>query len=467
MVDCSKGLDPNGTEKSNIPSGTAPVISAISAAQVTTTTAFIHWTTDVASTSLVNFGNSSSYGQQKVTSGNATSHSVFLSGLTPSALIHFQVISINASGGASQSSDNTFNTPAVTNVPVCISPWVENLETAPSLVGNLSSPADPSMVFGISPGDGLVVQYFLNSSSQWKSWELAPSGQSSNAGLPAISSITSTESSGLIDVYGIRADTGQVNQWEWSSTSGAWVNSNLSVSGSAGNLGPGLSQIFAMDSNNVFGLRKDTGHLNQWYRAAGTQTWNNHDLTVTANAQNTGPSLVAISATESSGVYEIFGIRSDNGHVNQWQWSNSNWINQDLAVTANPSAAVPAYSAISVAPENGTQNVFGIRSDNNNYLNQWQWVPAHTTNGQPVAAAWSNYDFAGPALSAISAVDANDVFGIRADTGALIEWQYNSAQAKWVEIEFCGQPLWSIAAANSATVFGINSNTGTPILWQQ
>ncbi len=88
--------------------GTAPgpVIGSVAASSITSSTALITWTTDQASTSVVNYG-------QTVSSATlVTSHSVTLSGLTPNTQYSFSVTSVNAASVSTTSSSYTFTTSA-------------------------------------------------------------------------------------------------------------------------------------------------------------------------------------------------------------------------------------------------------------------------------------------------------------------------------------------------------------------
>jgi len=89
----------------------APVISAVSASSITTTSATITWTTDQASSSLVNYGTTTSYGSQTPNNTTlVTAHSVTLTGLTPGTAYNFDVVSANASNTSATSGNFTFST---------------------------------------------------------------------------------------------------------------------------------------------------------------------------------------------------------------------------------------------------------------------------------------------------------------------------------------------------------------------
>ncbi len=90
---------------------TPPVISEISASNITTSTATITWTTDEPATSQVEYGTTSSYGSSSVLDSSlATSHTVNLTGLTAGTTYHYKVKSADAVGNEAVSPDYAFAT---------------------------------------------------------------------------------------------------------------------------------------------------------------------------------------------------------------------------------------------------------------------------------------------------------------------------------------------------------------------
>src|SRR5664280_921784 len=97
------------------PDTSPPVISSISALANSSSTATVTWTTDELSSSVVNYGTTSSnLNQQANTPGLVTSHSVSLSGLTPNTTYYYQVTSTDAfnNTATAPASPATFETPA-------------------------------------------------------------------------------------------------------------------------------------------------------------------------------------------------------------------------------------------------------------------------------------------------------------------------------------------------------------------
>ena len=114
---------------------TGPNISGISVSGITTTSANISWTTDVPSTTQVEYGITTAYGT--LTTLNSTlsaSHSQALAGLTLGTLFHYRVRSKNSSGIESIGGDAVFSTNNTTDTtPPAVS------MTSPSSGANVSN----------------------------------------------------------------------------------------------------------------------------------------------------------------------------------------------------------------------------------------------------------------------------------------------------------------------------------------
>ncbi|MCK5922621.1 MAG: fibronectin type III domain-containing protein, partial [Methylococcales bacterium] len=90
-----------------------PVISGISEAGITTTSATIGWDTDEPATSLVEYGLTTSYGSNVQTGLLGTLHALAITGLTPNTLYHYRITSVDGSSNSASSVDRTFTTQAV------------------------------------------------------------------------------------------------------------------------------------------------------------------------------------------------------------------------------------------------------------------------------------------------------------------------------------------------------------------
>jgi uncharacterized protein DUF4082/Big-like domain-containing protein len=95
-----------------------PVISAVSATPLSTSSERITWTTDVAATSVVDFGETGAYGAAVSNPALVTSHQLTLSGLAAGTVYHYRATSADAAGNPASTGDLTFTTSAPdTTVP--------------------------------------------------------------------------------------------------------------------------------------------------------------------------------------------------------------------------------------------------------------------------------------------------------------------------------------------------------------
>jgi hypothetical protein len=86
-------------------------ISNVAASSVTNSSAVITWTTDIASSSLVNYGVTTSYGSSSaINQAPVTAHSVTLSGLNANTLYNYNVVSSGSSGNPTTSASFRFAT---------------------------------------------------------------------------------------------------------------------------------------------------------------------------------------------------------------------------------------------------------------------------------------------------------------------------------------------------------------------
>jgi hypothetical protein len=91
-----------------------PAISGTSVSSISITGAMVSWTTDVGSTSQVEYGTTTAYGTlTTLNSSMVTSHSVSLTSLITGTLYHYRVRSKNSGGVESISGDSAFQTSAV------------------------------------------------------------------------------------------------------------------------------------------------------------------------------------------------------------------------------------------------------------------------------------------------------------------------------------------------------------------
>ncbi len=140
------------------PDSTAPVISTVTASNISSTGAIITWTTDEAATSKVEYGITNAYGSTTTISNTlVTSHSQTLSGLSPATTIHYRVTSQDGTGNTAMSGDKTFTTGVASDNtgPVISSVTVQNISASnATLTWTTDEPATSQIEFGPSASYG-------------------------------------------------------------------------------------------------------------------------------------------------------------------------------------------------------------------------------------------------------------------------------------------------------------------------
>jgi hypothetical protein len=134
-----------------------PAISNVLVGSITNTTATITWTTDQASSSLVNFGTTTGYGSASPLNPSlVTSHTVTLTGLAPGTTYDFDVVSANAGAMSSTSGNATFITTSVTSTPPVISSVATTnvSQTSVTVTWTTDQPATSQVNYGTTTGYG-------------------------------------------------------------------------------------------------------------------------------------------------------------------------------------------------------------------------------------------------------------------------------------------------------------------------
>jgi len=144
----------------------SPALSILSqsSSNVTTTSASITWTTNLASDSLVQYGLTTSYGAAtSLDPTMTTSHSVTLSGLQPGTTYNYRVVSHDSLGNTAVSSNQVFATlqqAATPGQPTLPAVWVDTV-MPPSSGAVLSVAAGGDLQGALNqaqPGDTIVLQ---------------------------------------------------------------------------------------------------------------------------------------------------------------------------------------------------------------------------------------------------------------------------------------------------------------------
>jgi len=135
---------------SDVPDTAQPVISNVQATNITEISATVTWTTDEPSTAQVEYGLDTSYGNfTSIDSGQVTTHSADINGLSSYTVYKFRVYSRDVSYNEALSGDYTFSTSNV-------SPTITSFSGNP-LSGYLPLPVDFTAT--VSDTDGYIVKH--------------------------------------------------------------------------------------------------------------------------------------------------------------------------------------------------------------------------------------------------------------------------------------------------------------------
>ncbi|MEM3341477.1 MAG: clostripain-related cysteine peptidase [Thermoplasmata archaeon] len=256
---------------------TPPVISNINADK-TATGATITWTTDENATTMVKYGISST-DQQATVSGMRTSHSVTITGLTPSTTYKYQIYSTDAAGNTATSTVRQFTTLA------------DNTTTGP-------------------------VQLTLG---QWKSGSLASQGASLHYYVVVSSGATLTitldrpDSGADFDLYVKKGSQASTSSYD-SKATGSTADETVSISNPSGTY---YIMVYSYSGTGNFQLKAEVATA-----PADTTPPQVSFTNPTSGATVSGTVTISISATDSSGIaaYEILidGVSKATSQTYSW-----------------------------------------------------------------------------------------------------------------------------------------------------
>ncbi|MDB6026400.1 MAG: hypothetical protein JWM68_2623 [Verrucomicrobiales bacterium] len=167
----------------------APIISNVSADNLSDVGATITWNTDVNSDSVVNYGLTTSYGTTSSNSTMVVNHSRTLTGLSASTTYHYRVKSKNTAGQVATSGDFTFTTLAAGQVSDII---IDN--TGATVVGTWSTGTGSTDKFGTdyrfkSGGTGAAYLQFtptVLTAGDYEIYEWHPQGANRTIAAPVV-----------------------------------------------------------------------------------------------------------------------------------------------------------------------------------------------------------------------------------------------------------------------------------------
>ena len=129
--------------------------SNIGVTYISYNSATISWTSVASSTSYVYYGLDNTYGSTATVSGYSVTHSVTLTGLSPSTIYHYKVAGTDINGNNYFSDDNTFATPQAPPPPPPVAP--PPVKPAPSTGSGAVAPPPPPLAYTPPAQSSVVV----------------------------------------------------------------------------------------------------------------------------------------------------------------------------------------------------------------------------------------------------------------------------------------------------------------------
>ena len=448
----------------SVPDTTAPVISAVTAANITASGATITWTTNEASDSQVEYRvqGTTAWTATSVNASLVTNHSVALSGLNANTAYEYRVKSKDQAGNlATQATISNFTTPNTTDstAPVISGVSASNITSTGATIGWTTNEASDSQV-----------EYRVQGTTAW-------SATSINAALVTNHSIAiSGLNAGTVYEYRVKSKDAAGNLATQAPVS------TLTTASTTDTTGPVISDVSATTITS-------TGATIRWttdeasdsqveYRAQGTGTFiatsvdaalvTNHTLLLTGlsagityeyrvkskdasgNLTVQSPLSTVTTAGSDTTVPVISGVSASNitasGATINWTTNEGSDSQVEYRVQGTTAWSATTVNAAIVLDHSlaltglnaGTTYEYRVKSkDQSGNLATQATISTLTTT--------STTDTAAPVISAVSASNITA-------TGATIGWTTNEASDSQVEYRVQGTTAWTATSINAALV---------------
>jgi Putative Ig domain len=381
-------------------SSTGPTISSVQAGSITFNSATISWTTDQASTSQVEYGTTTAYGNlTAVDSNDVTSHSVNLTGLVAATLYHYRVHSMNTSSSETISGDLTFTTsaPALAITTTSLPNATQNLSYSallsatggtPPYVWSIASGALPAgltlaagtgTISGTPTGSGTAT-FTVNVTDSASSSATKALSVTVNSSL-VITTIALPSATLSVPYSATVSASGGTAPYAWTIASGA-LPSGLVLSSSTGSIsgtpaasGTGSFTIQASDASSrvaskAFSIAIAAQTAIALKQSNAAQGWATHQVSVSFPSSNTAGNLI-LAFVRMSTTYETVTVTDSarNTYVEaaaQTQNSDSSQIHLFYAknVKAGSNTVTATFSSTNTHPWLATFEYAGLNPSN-------------------------------------------------------------------------------------------------------
>ena len=314
----------------------APVISGVTAANLTPNSVTITWTTDQPTTAQVNYGTTAAYGTlSPATTTLATNQAVSLTGLTPNTAYFYQVTSANSSGSSSQA--RTFTTPAAAATPPTVGYlafWGVN-DTGVTISWSTDVNSNTVVAYGTTAALG---QIYTNTSA----------GYTATTGHGAVLTglMPGTKYYFVAQSTGASGATGSSATYSFTTTGTAAANPSFTLSATAATASVGSTGTSTLTVSPLNGFNAPVTFAPSGWPAGITGTFGSSLVTISVGASvMPGPYTLTVNGT--SGLLSA----STTIALNVVAGSSPSFTLSATAATASVGAT--ATSSVSVAPLSG------------------------------------------------------------------------------------------------------------------
>jgi PKD repeat protein len=344
---------------------TGPVISGVYTGAPGVDTATVNWMTDEASTSQVQYGMTTAYGYTtQLNTALATNHIQSISGLSPSTLYHYRVVSRDSAGNSTSSPDYTFTTAAPADVtpPAVANIQVVNITASSAVVTWTTNEASTTQVeFG--SGGSFSASTPLNSlletvhsaeisglqSFTSYNFRVVSTDKSGNTAVSASSTFTTSNLAPVVSSFTVSPATGMAPlQVQFTAS---MTDSDGSITGYEWDFdGDGVYE-YSSASSSAMHTYDLAGTYNARVRArdnGGAYAVSNPEVVTVSTASNRPPIIVSILGTVSqsgSNTSVTFNVSASdpNGVIVKFEWDFDGNGTIDATTTSAP--ALYTYTA--------------------------------------------------------------------------------------------------------------------------
>jgi hypothetical protein len=330
----TSSTSPNSTFMTGAPA--PPVISGVTASNLTGNSATISWTTDQQTVGQLNYGTTAAYGFSQSATTLAMNQAVTLTGLTPGTTYYYQIIATTSAGTSSTASGYVFTTPSASATPPTVGYvafWGIN-NTGITISWSTDVNANTAVAYGTTPALG---QIYTNTSASYNS--------TTNHGVVLTGLTPGTTYYFVAQSTGSNGATGYSKTYSFTTTGTAPPTPSFVLTATPATVMAGTSGTSTVTITPSGGFNSAVTLAASAWPAGITGSFGTNPATSSSIAS------INVASTVTPGIYSL-GVGGTSGGL-----SGSTSIALTVTAAPNPSFTLTATSASIVAGTSGTSTV--------------------------------------------------------------------------------------------------------------